>query len=76
LWMSGAGVSRLYIHALPDYPYLKHAVSGDVPNARDFAARMLTVSNSPWLDDARFEEVCRQLEAVGQLPAATTPQSI
>jgi perosamine synthetase len=65
LWQSGYGVSRLFIHALPDYAYLEGVVSTqDVPHARDFAARSLTISNSPWLDDDDFEAICRTLEAV------------
>ncbi len=59
LWPSGVGVSRLYIHALPDYAYLAGKFSeSDVPNARDFAARLLTISNSPWLGEAEFERIC------------------
>ena len=65
LWQSGRGVSRLFIHALPDYAYLTGLVAPqDVPRARDFAARSLTISNSPWLDDDDFETICRTLEAV------------
>ena len=65
LWQSGLGVSRLFIHALPDYPYLAGVVpAADVPHARDFAARSLTVGNSPWMDEADFEAVCGALEAV------------
>jgi dTDP-4-amino-4,6-dideoxygalactose transaminase len=72
LWGAGLGVSRLYIHALPDYPYLSGRVgqaeiSNTVPNARDFAARMLTVSNSLWLDDNKFEQIAREIEAANQL---------
>lgn len=64
LWTAGLGVSRLFIHALPDYGYLAHLFSAsEVPNARDFAARMLTVSNSPWLDDAKFAQVLSALSA-------------
>ncbi len=63
LWPAGLGVSRLFIHALPDYPYLAPLVgNADVPNARDFAARMLTVSNSPWLSEEGFLEICLVLE--------------
>ncbi|NCT68367.1 MAG: nucleotide sugar aminotransferase [Rhodanobacteraceae bacterium] len=59
LWGAGLGVSRLFIHALPDYAYLRGLVAdADVPNARAFAAATLTVSNSPWLDDAAFEAIC------------------
>jgi len=55
LWTAGLGVSRLFIHALPDYPYLAAQLGpADVPNARDFAARMLTISNSPWLQERDF----------------------
>ncbi len=62
LWTSGFGVSRLFIHALPDYAYLAHLFAApNVPHARDFAARMLTVSNSPWLEDAGFERVLSAL---------------
>lgn len=63
LWTAGLGVSRLFIHALPDYGYLRDIV-GDapLPNARQFAARTLTITNSPWLDDATFESICVTLE--------------
>ena len=65
LWSSGLGVSRLFIHALPDYAYLASVVpSQDVPHARDFAARSLSISNSPWVTDDDFETICRTLEAV------------
>jgi dTDP-4-amino-4,6-dideoxygalactose transaminase len=65
LWSSGLGVSRLFIHALPDYAYLADVVpSQDVSNARDFAARSLSISNSPWLDDGDFEAICSVLERV------------
>ncbi|HEY8682198.1 MAG TPA: DegT/DnrJ/EryC1/StrS family aminotransferase [Rhodanobacter sp.] len=63
LWQAGLGVSRLFIHALPDYDYLRDIVPAQaVPNARDFAARSLTISNSPWLNDDDFETICGTLE--------------
>jgi len=63
LWTAGLGVSRLFIHALPDYAYLQPFVGEhDVPNARAFAAKMLTLGNSPWLDDDAFEIVCAAFE--------------
>jgi perosamine synthetase len=62
LWTAGIGVTRLFIHALPDYPYLQEQLGdNDVPNARDFAARMLTVSNSPWLLEPDFHRICSVL---------------
>lgn len=63
LWGAGLGVSRLFIHALPDYAYLAALVAGDpMPQAQDFAARSLTISNSPWLSDAQFEHICEVLQ--------------
>lgn len=63
LWSAGLGVSRLFIHALPDYPYLAGPFGkADVPNARDFAARMLTISNSPWLHESDFLRICSVIE--------------
>jgi len=65
LWSSGYGISRLFIHALPDYAYLASIVPAqDVPHARDFAARSLTIGNSPWMTDRDFEVICGALEAV------------
>lgn len=62
LWTSGLGVTKLFVRALPDYAYLKSVVPhADVPNARYFAARHLTISNSPWLSDEDFERVVRLL---------------
>ena len=65
LWQAGLGVSRLFIHALPDYGYLRGIVpASEVPNARDFAARSLTIGNSPWLTEADMEAICSVLEAL------------
>ncbi len=65
LWGAGVGVSRLFIHALPDYAYLQAVVGEhDVPNARAFAATTLTLSNSPWLDDATFDAIASTIERI------------
>lgn len=65
LWPSPLGVTRLFMHALPDYAYLEKIIpAASVINAQDFAGRMLTISNSLWLDDGRFEEICQTLEKV------------
>jgi dTDP-4-amino-4,6-dideoxygalactose transaminase len=65
LWQAGLGVSRLFIHALPDYGYLRGIVPAtDVANARDFAARSLTVGNSPWLTEADMDAICGVLETL------------
>ena len=67
LWTAGVGVSRLFIDAIPDYSSFAASLgSADVPNARDFAARMLTISNSPWLREADFQRILGMLaEAIG-----------
>jgi dTDP-4-amino-4,6-dideoxygalactose transaminase len=58
LWTSGLGVSRLFIHALPDYSYLRGIVPAvELPQARRLAATTLTISNSPWLREAEFEAI-------------------
>ncbi|MEO7064995.1 MAG: DegT/DnrJ/EryC1/StrS family aminotransferase [Dokdonella sp.] len=63
LWSAGVGVSRLFIHAMPDYDHLAGIVAAqDVPNARAFAATTLTISNSLWLGDDEFEAICAVLE--------------
>jgi dTDP-4-amino-4,6-dideoxygalactose transaminase len=61
LWPARLGVGRLFIHALCDYDYLPFG-HVDTPNARDFAARTLTITNSPWLDDDNFLKICEVLE--------------
>ena len=62
LWRSGFGVSKLFVRALPDYPYLAGAVEGGpCPAARDLADRMLTVTNTHWLDDAAFARLAGEI---------------
>ncbi|MDR0577732.1 MAG: DegT/DnrJ/EryC1/StrS family aminotransferase [Candidatus Accumulibacter sp.] len=64
LWRAGLGVTRLFIHALPDYGYLRHRVPREdaCRRARDLAARSLTVTNSPWLSDADFGRITAVLQ--------------
>lgn len=65
LWTAGVGVSRLFVHALTDYAYLADCVpQAPMDNARDFARRTLTLTNSPWLDDATFDEVAHAIEDI------------
>lgn len=64
LWPRGLGASRMFIHALPDYAYLRGVVpQDDMPNARDFAARMLTLGNSAWQTPEETAEILRALAA-------------
>ncbi len=76
LWRAGLGVSRLFIHALPDYAYLRNLVSDvEVPQARRLAATTLTVSNSPWLDEARFARVADVLAEEIERRASGAPSA-
>lgn len=69
LWGRGCGLSLPFVHALPDYPryagVVPAAEARALPHARDLAARLLAISNSPWLDDARFDQVCVALARYG-----------
>lgn len=63
LWTAGVGVSRLFVHALPDYDYLADRIPQlPMPHARAFAETTLSISNSPWLDDETFERICAVIE--------------
>ncbi|MCO6505066.1 MAG: DegT/DnrJ/EryC1/StrS aminotransferase family protein [Snodgrassella sp.] len=65
LWSSPLGVTRLFIHTLPQYDYLQPIVPKiDTPNAQDFAARMLTITNSPWLTETQFEQICKVIQEI------------
>ncbi len=63
LWHRGLGVGRLFIHALGDYDYLAADFErANTPNARDFAARSLIVTNSIWLSDGDFTKIYQVLK--------------
>lgn len=65
LWTGGCGVTRLFAQALPDYAYLRPWVAAEAcSNARHLAACSLTISNSPWLDGATFDEIVQVLVRV------------
>ena len=58
LWGSTLGVSKLFAHVLPDYDYLAGKLEPSAtPNARDLAARTLTITTSPWLEDAGVAKI-------------------
>jgi dTDP-4-amino-4,6-dideoxygalactose transaminase len=58
LWHKGLGVGRLFIHAIKDYDYLaKYFGDASTPNAQDFAARTLIMTNSLWLKDKDFLKI-------------------
>ena len=69
-WGDGSGLSLPFVHVLPDYGRYDHVLTSarhdDVTQARDWALRLLAISNSPWLDDARFARLLATLQrAVG-----------
>jgi len=65
LWRSGTGVSRLFIHALTDYDYLEAIVPRvEIPNARAFADKSMTITNSPWLSDNDFAGIVDTIASV------------
>jgi dTDP-4-amino-4,6-dideoxygalactose transaminase len=71
LWGAGCGLSLPFAQALPDYGARYAAVvpatpPQALPHARSLAGRLLAVSNSPWLDDARFETVAQAIEGALQ----------
>lgn len=64
LWPSTLGVSRLFIHSLPNYQYLNTIVPQIImPNADDFAQRMLTITNSLWLNDKQFDQIYQTIQS-------------
>lgn len=70
-WGAGVGISVPFVHALPDY---SGGSAEEVPNARAFAARVLSISNSPWLDDATFAGIVACIErAIKTTGPATAP---
>lgn len=68
LWPAGLGVSRLFVHALPDGHDLRGLLPRDeVPNAKALAERTLAIGNSPWMRAADLDTICEALSrAIGQ----------
>ncbi|PIF98621.1 DegT/DnrJ/EryC1/StrS family aminotransferase [Comamonas sp. 26] len=69
-WGDGSGLSLPFVHVLPDYGCYDHVLGAarhdDVSRARDWAQRLLAISNSPWLDDAQFARVLVNIQAATQ----------
>lgn len=58
LWTAGLGVTKLFLHEISDYTFLNKIIAAaDAPNARSFAARHLSITNSAWLGDHDFERI-------------------
>lgn len=64
-WGAGWGLSLPFVHVLPDYGRYDHVLGmgrqDPVPQARDWAARLVAVTNSPWFDEERFERLLAEL---------------
>jgi hypothetical protein len=55
-------VGRLFIESISNYNYLKpYFEKNDLLAGKDFAARTMIISNSPWLTDKHFNEIHRVL---------------
>lgn len=67
-WGGGYGLSVPFVHALPDYGRYDHVLASarhdHAGRARDWAARLVAISNSPWLDDARFDALLQRLKRI------------
>ncbi|MBK0031952.1 DegT/DnrJ/EryC1/StrS family aminotransferase [Erwinia sp. S43] len=64
LWTAGLGVTRLFIHTLFGYPAVTPlCLPSSIPNAEDFAARSLSISNSHWVEDDDFALIVSVLRA-------------
>ena len=63
LWGAGVGISVPFAHSLPEYVRYRALLSAAdaAPNARDLAGRILSLGNSPWLDEESFGSVCATL---------------
>lgn len=73
-WASGWGLSLPFSQVLPDYaryaPLLGEALHDPVPQARDWAQRLLAISNSAWLSDALFAQLLAALTRTLTRPPA------
>lgn len=61
LWISGLGITKLFVHAIHQYPNLSH-LKTTAPNAVQFADCAFTISNSFWLDDEKFQFIFQRLQ--------------
>ncbi len=57
LWASGLGVTKPFARSIGDYDYLGALEGAPAPNARSFAARCVSITNSPAMTDEQFEQV-------------------
>ncbi|MEG0199156.1 MAG: DegT/DnrJ/EryC1/StrS family aminotransferase [Comamonas sp.] len=75
-WANGCGLSLPFVHVLPDYGRYQHVLAfaqqDTVTQARDWAQRLVAVSNSPWLDSSRFAGLLQDFQqAIGSQNQST-----
>ena len=63
LWMSGLGITKLFVRSITQYPALAH-LQANTPHATSFAERSFTISNSVWLDEESFQKIFKILEHI------------
>lgn len=64
-WGAGVGVGVPFARALPDYECVRAIVpAAAVPRGRDMASRLVSISNSPWLDETTFERIVAAMALV------------
>lgn len=67
LWRSRLGVTRMFSHAIGDYPELAaHMLPSATPNARELAAGTIAITTSPLASDATFDAIIGTLESAAR----------
>lgn len=65
LWPSRLGVGRMFVRAIPDYPYLRgKLIASATPNARDLVARVVTITTSSLLFERAERTIVARLRAI------------
>lgn len=72
-WVSNLGLSLPFVNVISDYeryaPLLGRDFSDSVMIARNWAQRLVSVSNSEWLTDAQFDRLCGHIsETIAREP--------
>jgi dTDP-4-amino-4,6-dideoxygalactose transaminase len=59
---SGLGISRVYLHAITDYAYLKNIIPDmQCPNSRKLSEKTITLSTSDFLKESDLRNIIRKL---------------
>lgn len=62
---SGLGISRVYLHAITDYAYLKNIIpAADCPNSRLLAERIVTLSTSSFLKESDLQNIIKKIKKI------------